>query len=125
IFSPAMDVGSSSIVFLCGMPSDAAGPVAARVTPMLISAAAGPASIAASAAPSAGRNQLHFMDFLRFKWTAKASASCRGLVHARRRRSFVAYSGTVVNDRSIPAKREPEGVVERVQGPHIATASGP
>ena len=43
-FSPPIDVGSSSIVFFCGMPSDAAGPVAEMVTPMVTSAAAGPAS---------------------------------------------------------------------------------
>src|SRR5258705_11353149 len=41
IFSPAIVVGSSSIVFFSGMPSDAAGPVAESVTPTLTSAAAG------------------------------------------------------------------------------------
>ena len=40
IFCPATVVGRSSIVFLSGMPSEAAGPVAESVTPMLMSALA-------------------------------------------------------------------------------------
>src|SRR5690606_1373563 len=39
-FSPAIVVGSSVKVFFSGMPSDAAGPVAERVTPTLMSASA-------------------------------------------------------------------------------------
>ena len=65
IFSPAIVFGTNSIVFFCGMPSEAAGPVAERVTPMLKSAAAGPARTNASAVPSMGRNEMRFMDFLR------------------------------------------------------------
>ena len=57
IFSPPIDVGSSSIVFFCGMPSDAAGPVAEMVTPMVTSASAGAATASANghAAPSGGQ----------------------------------------------------------------------
>ena len=42
-FSPAIVFGSISNVFFSGMPSDAAGPVAERVTPTFTSASAKPA----------------------------------------------------------------------------------
>ena len=57
IFSPPIVAGSSSMVFFCGMPSDAAGPVADTVTPIVTSASADVAASAnATAAPSAGRD---------------------------------------------------------------------
>src|SRR5437764_378733 len=43
IFCPATVVGNNSIVFFSGIPSDAAGPVAESVTPIVISASAVPA----------------------------------------------------------------------------------
>jgi hypothetical protein len=49
IFSPPMDVGSRSIVFFCGMPSDAAGPVVEMVTPIVTSANAGAATASTTA----------------------------------------------------------------------------
>ena len=47
-----MVVGISGTVFFSGMPSDAAGPVADKVTPMVISASA---DVAAPARTSASR----------------------------------------------------------------------
>jgi len=49
-FSPAMLVGQSSIWFLAGMPRPEAGPVRGRITPILMSACAAVATIAAAAA---------------------------------------------------------------------------
>src|SRR5437764_11794210 len=43
IFCPATVVGNNSIVFFSGIPSEAAGPVAESVTPIVISASAVPA----------------------------------------------------------------------------------
>ena len=64
IFSPPSVAGRISIVFFSGMPSDAAGPVADSVTPMLMSASA--AFEAASAAASAVTTQadVRFMALL-------------------------------------------------------------
>src|SRR5450631_974489 len=47
---PAMDLGHIATVFFSGMPSDAAGPVADTVTPILTCACAMPASIRIAAA---------------------------------------------------------------------------
>ena len=63
-FSPPIDAGSSSIVFFCGMPSEAAGPVADTVMPTVTSASAGTASANAIAAPSAVTDFGWFMHFL-------------------------------------------------------------
>jgi hypothetical protein len=43
-FSPAMVCGSRATVFFSGMPSEAAGPVADTLTPMVMSASAAPAA---------------------------------------------------------------------------------
>ena len=54
--TPPISVGSSSIVFLIGMPSAAAGPVAEMVTPTVISldcASAGDAAASKTAADAA------------------------------------------------------------------------
>ena len=58
IFCPPIVVGSSSMVFFSGMPSEAAGPVADSVTPTLMSAQA-PArdASAASAGSSCGLHE--------------------------------------------------------------------
>src|SRR5438067_6530418 len=53
IFWPAILVGRISIVFFSGMPSDAAGPVADSVTPMLMSALAAQDQPASTASPQA------------------------------------------------------------------------
>ena len=52
--TPPIVFGISATAFFSGMPSDAAGPLVAIVTPTFICAAATPHS-AASAAPSSGR----------------------------------------------------------------------
>ena len=44
-----MVLGISAIVFFSGMPSEAAGPVADRLTPTLMSACAAPAASSAAA----------------------------------------------------------------------------
>ncbi len=82
IFSPPMDVGSSSIVFFCGMPSEAAGPVADTVTPIVTSATAGTASARVTAADSADRVLTNFMCFLRMTWLAGERFPRRGFLRA-------------------------------------------
>jgi len=67
-FSPPMVAGSSSSVFFCGMPSDAAGPVADTVMPTVMSACAGSASANAIAAPSAVVVRESFMQILLIEW---------------------------------------------------------
>jgi hypothetical protein len=56
IFSPAIVLGISAIVFFSGIPSDAAGPVADTVTPTLMSARASVLESSAAARATGLRN---------------------------------------------------------------------
>src|SRR3954470_24603206 len=90
IFSPPIDAGNRSIVFFCGMPSDAAGPVVEIATPMVTSASAGSAKTSAKAATSAGNDFGVGIELLRYGRLCRrvAALSCKSTLFGAHRHTL-------------------------------------